>query len=245
MDKTSRAVALTSACLLLFSATPAVPAQVNIGISINAFPELVRIPGYPVYYAPRMNSNYFFYDGNYWVFQDDDWYTGTWYDGPWDYVDPEYVPLYLLQVPVRYYRRPPAYFRGWQGNAQPRWADHWGNEWAQQRSGWDRHDRGARQSAAPLPTYQRRYSGTRYPQATQQENLQNRNYRYQPRERVVTSDRPTHRSTDDRSQSHRNDSPREQQNRDSQRRDRRDDNRNNDSGEDNNRDNGRDNGRDH
>lgn len=32
-----------------------------------AYPDLVQVPGYPVYYAPRVNENLFFYDGQYWV----------------------------------------------------------------------------------------------------------------------------------------------------------------------------------
>ena len=38
---------------------------------------------------------------------------------------------------------------------------------------------------APLPSYQRQYSGDRYPQAEQQQSLQSRNYRYQPQDAVV------------------------------------------------------------
>lgn len=56
---------------------------VRIGIDLPVFPKLVRVPGYPVYYAPRLDSNFFFYDGMYWVYQDDVWYTSSWYKGPW------------------------------------------------------------------------------------------------------------------------------------------------------------------
>jgi hypothetical protein len=38
---------------------------------------------------------------------------------------------------------------------------------------------------APLPTYQRQYSGKRYPAVQQQPALHARNYKYQPREPVV------------------------------------------------------------
>ncbi|MBS1135041.1 MAG: hypothetical protein H6R02_2182, partial [Burkholderiaceae bacterium] len=40
---------------------------VSIGINLPVYPQLVPVPGYPVYYAPQVNSNYFFYDGMYWV----------------------------------------------------------------------------------------------------------------------------------------------------------------------------------
>lgn len=77
------------------------------------------------------------------------------------------------------------YFQGWQVNAPPRWGDHWGNAWAQRRSGWDRWDRNSAPTPAPLPVYQRKYSGDRYPGAEQQRTLHNQEYRYQPRESVV------------------------------------------------------------
>ena len=34
--------------------------NVSIGINLPLYPELVPVPGYPVYYAPRMEANYFF-----------------------------------------------------------------------------------------------------------------------------------------------------------------------------------------
>ncbi|WP_310491763.1 hypothetical protein [Dechloromonas sp.] len=179
--------------ILLHFAVPA-PAQVsfgfgfqtdNISISLSTYPNLVRVPGYPVYYASGLNSNYFFYDGLYWVFETDRWYSSSWYNGPWMMVEPEYIPVYLLRVPVRYYRRPPDFFVGWQANSPPRWGDHWGNDWAQHRSGWDRWDRRAMPAPAPLPTYQRQYSGDRYPSRDQQPVLQQRNYRHEARDPLV------------------------------------------------------------
>jgi hypothetical protein len=159
--------------------------NVSIGINLPLYPELRQVPGYPVYYAPRLKSNYFFYDGMYWVYQEDNWYASSWYNGPWWAVAPDAVPLYVLRVPVRYYRQPPAHFHGWQLNAPPRWGDHWGNEWSQRRSGWDRWNRNATPAPAPLPIYQKNYSGNRYPGAEHQPVLQQRNYRYQPRDPVV------------------------------------------------------------
>jgi flagellar biosynthesis GTPase FlhF len=159
---------------------------VNIGIHYSTYPDLVRIPGYPVYYAPQVDSNYFFYDGLYWVFQGDNWYASSWYNGPWDRVGYYDVPVYILRVPVRYYRQPPPYFRGWRADAPPRWGDHWGRDWEQRRSGWDRWDRGSVPAPAPLPTYQRNYSGDRYPRAVEQQHtIRSENYRYQPREPVT------------------------------------------------------------
>jgi hypothetical protein len=158
---------------------------VNIGINLPVYPQLVRVPGYPVYYAPQVNSNYFFYDGMYWVYRQDNWYASSWYNGPWGSVSPEAVPTYVLQIPVRYYRQPPAYFRGWASNAPPRWGEHWGTDWEQRRPGWDKGDRRSAPPPAPLPKYQKQYSEKRYPQVEQQPVLHGKNYGYQPREPVV------------------------------------------------------------
>ena len=171
--------------LMLLSVATAAPAQVNIGINISVFPELVRVPEYPVYYAPRQQANYFFYDGLYWVFQDDEWYSSDWYNGPWWRVAPEYVPVYVLRIPVRYYRRPPPYFAGWRRDAPPQWGEHWGREWEQRRTGWNRWNRGAAPAPAPLPTYQRNYAGNRYPRVEQQQVINNRNYNYRPKDVLV------------------------------------------------------------
>ncbi|HMH19082.1 MAG TPA: hypothetical protein VK572_13145 [Burkholderiales bacterium] len=158
---------------------------VSIGINLPLYPELVQVPGYPVYYAPRLDSNFFFYDGMYWVYQGDNWYASSWYNGPWWLVGPEVVPLFVLRIPVRYYRAPPVYFRGWRSEAPPRWGEHWGNAWQQRRSGWDRWSRSSVPAPAPLPVYQRQYSGNRYPPVEQQQALRSQNYGYQPRTTVV------------------------------------------------------------
>jgi hypothetical protein len=159
--------------------------SVSIGINLPLLPNLVPIPGYPAYYAPGVNANYFFYDGMYWVYQDDSWYASTWYNGPWGVVDSVAVPLFILRIPVRYYQQPPDYFRGWQANAPPRWGQHWGNGWEQQRSGWNRWNRTSVPVRAPLPAYQRQYSGQKYPGVERQQALRNQSYRYQPRDTAV------------------------------------------------------------
>ena len=158
---------------------------VSIGINLPSFPELVVVPEYPVYYAPRGEVNLFFYDGLYWAYQRDNWYASSWYNGPWALVGPERVPAFVLRIPVRYYRHPPASWAGWRSDAPPRWGERWGHEWEQRRSGWDRWDRRTALAPAPLPVYQRDYSGNRYPRAEQQQALQSEKYRYQPQDPVV------------------------------------------------------------
>jgi hypothetical protein len=159
---------------------------VKIGINVSAYPDLVLVPGYPVYYDPQADWNYFFYDGLYWVYESDNWYASSWYNGPWKLVAPEDVPLFVLRVPVRYYRRPPAYFRSWRADAPPHWGEHWGRNWEARRGGWDRWDPRSAPPPAPLPSYQRQYSGDRYPRAAeQQRSIQTENYRYRPHEAVT------------------------------------------------------------
>ncbi len=166
------------------SVTVAIPG-VSIGIDQPAYPELMPIPGYPVYYAPQAHANLFFYDGLYWVYHDDRWLSSAWYNGPWDLVDPYYVPLFVLRVPVRYYIYPPPYFHGWVNWAPPRWDIHWGPRWAQHRHDWDQWDRRVSWHAAPPPVYQRHFSGDRYPRREHQHALRDEHYRYQPRDAAV------------------------------------------------------------
>jgi len=159
---------------------------VRVGINLPAYPRLVRIPGYPVFYDPNVSGNYFFYDGLYWVFYDDNWYASSWYNGPWELVDNFDVPVFILRIPVRYYHRPPAYFHGWRADAPPRWGEHWGHDWEQRRNGWDHWDRKSAPSPAPLPRYQQNYKGEHYPKAVeQQRSIQTQHYRYQPSEPVA------------------------------------------------------------
>jgi hypothetical protein len=181
---------------LLLGQVPAAQAQVpvglgiemhgvSIGINLPAFPELQRVPGYPVYYAPYAPGNYFYYDGLYWVLQGDHWYASSWYNGPWQRVMPLYVPSYVLRVPVYYYRQPPPYFSHWRADVPPRWNEHWGPVWQQRRPGWNHWDRRAAPTPAPLPTYQRRYPHSRYPQqAAQQQAIRAESFKYWPREPV-------------------------------------------------------------
>lgn len=175
--------------------TTTTPTPVSVGVGVGAphasiafrlsnYPYLVPVPGYPVYYAPRLEANFFFYDGMYWIYENDNWYYSAWYNGPWWYVEPEVVPTVILQIPVGYYRQPPVYFNRWQADAPPRWEERWGRDWGQRRGDWDRRERDA--TLAPLPGYQEHYSGDRYPQRLeQQRELRERYYRYRPREPIT------------------------------------------------------------
>lgn len=180
-------------------------ARVNIDLNLSLFPDLVPVPGYPVYYAPAIDSNYFFYDGRYWLFDGDEWYESAWYNGPWEYVERDYVPLFVLRIPVRYYRRPPPYFRGWYYDAPPRWGHRWGHDWERRHHGWNEWDHRRAPALAPLPNYQREYSRERYPDRDKQRYIHEHNYRYQPRETHVNIDRDRPERTRDTAPSPRRD----------------------------------------
>ncbi len=177
---------LGSACAPVGGSVGVRGPNVSVGIRVSSYPRLARVPGYPVYYAPGFGWNYFFYDGLYWVLEGDNWYASSWYGGPWDVIDPFYVPVYVLRVPVRYYNQPPAYFRGWRADGPPRWDEHWGRDWSTRRSDWNQADRRAAPPPAPLPDYQRQYSGERYPRTPeQQRSIQADRYRHEPRDPVT------------------------------------------------------------
>jgi hypothetical protein len=178
------------ALAVLLAAAVSLPAGAqsyyDIGVDLPAYPEMEPVPESPVYYAPGVESNYFFYDGLYWDFYNDSWYSSAWYNGPWEAVDPVYVPTYVLWVPIRYYRRPPGYFRNWQAGRPPRWSEHWGREWQQRHNAVFTGRGNGVPARAPLPAYQRQFSGANYPRAPQQQNaLHAQRYGYQPNEPVV------------------------------------------------------------
>ena len=154
----------------------------SIGINIPVYPTLVEVPGYPVYYAPDLDTNLFFYDGLYWVYEDDRWYASEWYNGPWELVEPESVPYFILRVPVQYYRRPPPFFLGWNRLAPPRWDERWGRGWEQRHHDWNQWDRRTSPPRAPLPDYQRAFPRDRYPSRDQQQSLRDRDYHFRPRQ---------------------------------------------------------------
>lgn len=158
---------------------------VSVNLNLSTYPELVPVPGYPVYYAPHLRANFFFYDGLYWLLSGDNWYVSSWYNGPWSWVGPDAVPLFVLRVPVRYYLAPPVYFVDWRRDGPPRWDRHWGPDWERRHEGWQHWDRHAAPRPAPLPTYQRQYTGNRYPQPAQQQALQGQHYRYRPHDVVA------------------------------------------------------------
>ncbi len=93
-----------------------VSVNVNIGpppppLVVAAPPALVVVPGTPVYYAPQVQYNYFFYDGRYYTVHDGAWFYAPAYNGPWVFVAPGLVPRPVLAVPVQYYKVPPGHWK--------------------------------------------------------------------------------------------------------------------------------------
>lgn len=83
---------------------------------------------------------------------------------------------------MRYYRAPPPRFRAWPREAPPRWGEYWGPAWERQHPDWNRRIQGSVPAPAPLPDYQRSYSGDLYPGPEAQRRLQDQHYRYEPRD---------------------------------------------------------------
>src|SRR5262245_26427549 len=115
-------------------AASALAGDVNIGINIGGPPapppppmvieeppRLLVVPSSPVYYAPSVPYNFFYYDGRYWTFNAGNWFWGGSVRGPWTYAAVGYVPRPVLAVPVRYYKVPP-------GHLKHRGRGHWDDD---------------------------------------------------------------------------------------------------------------------
>ena len=193
MNKSAKRFVVAVFFVLVTAMTAQAQIGVHIGVDLPVFPRLAVVPGYPVYYAPAVRANYFFYDGLFWVFNVDDgyWYSSSWYNGPWVVVEPVYVPQPVLVIPYRYYRVRPVYWGGWAFDRPPRWDVYWGADWVARRRGWDHWDRGRRWVAAPLPLFERQYERGRYPSPARQVTIYNEHYHYSPRDVHVREHRTT------------------------------------------------------
>ncbi len=111
-------IAALIVALVPFAAPSQAAVSVSIGLNIPTYPALVPVPGVPVYYAPNVNANYFFYDGMYWNFDGNQWYGSTWYRRP---VGPDRarrragLPVARAGELLPRFRRP--IFHGWVANA--------------------------------------------------------------------------------------------------------------------------------
>jgi hypothetical protein len=104
---------------------PPPPQGVSIDLNIGTRPQFVAVSGIPVYYAPSVSYNYFYYGKRYYLFHGEVWFSATSYNGPWTAVALERVPGPILTVPVEYYKRPPGH---WKKHGPPPWAQAKGHE---------------------------------------------------------------------------------------------------------------------
>lgn|SRR5512137_195433 len=122
-----RRVLAVAAGLSLMAASPAVADGLRIGVSVPvpapptvvithprppvvmAPPQLVVVPGSPVFYAPGASINFFAYGGRYYTFHEGAWFVATTYGSPWVTIAPARVPRPVLTVPAAYYKIPPGH----------------------------------------------------------------------------------------------------------------------------------------
>lgn len=79
----------------------------------------------------------------------------------------DYVPVFIVRIPVHYYLRPPAYFRAWHRYQPPRWGERRGRDWKSRHPDWHRQAV-AEPPPASRPDYQRCFRGRDYPAPVRQ-----------------------------------------------------------------------------
>jgi hypothetical protein len=112
---------LSTLSALLAVSTTAV-AEVNVNINIGPPPQMIVVPQTPVYYAPSLPHNFFYYDGRYYTFRDDAWYWSGSVRGPWGWIEIGRVPPPVLRVPIAYYPVRPVSWGKHKRGGPPPWA---------------------------------------------------------------------------------------------------------------------------
>ena len=117
---------LVAVAAMLWSGVAAAGADVKIDIGIGVPPivlttppSLVVVPGTPVYYAPDVSANVFFYKGRYYTVANGVWSMAPAYGGPWAVIQIGQVPAPVVAVPVEYYKIPPGQLKK---HGPPPWA---------------------------------------------------------------------------------------------------------------------------
>jgi hypothetical protein len=117
---------LVAATAMLFSGTSATASDVKINIGLGvpplvltAPPQLVVVPGTPVYYAPDVQANLFVYKARYYTVTNGVWSMAPAYNGPWAVIQIGQVPAPVVAVPVEYYKIPPGQLKK---HGPPPWA---------------------------------------------------------------------------------------------------------------------------
>jgi hypothetical protein len=117
-------LAAAVAILLSGASARASDVKINIGLGVTplvltAPPQLVVVPGTPVYYAPDISANLFFYKGRYYSVANGVWSRAPAYSGPWAVIQIGQVPAPIVAVPVEYYKIPPGQLKK---HGPPPWA---------------------------------------------------------------------------------------------------------------------------
>jgi hypothetical protein len=122
----SRVFILAAAVAMLFlgASARASDVKINIGLGVppivlTAPPQLVVVPGTPVFYAPDVSANLFFYKGRYYTVANGVWSRAPAYNGPWAVIQIGQVPAPVVAVPVEYYKIPPGQLKK---KGPPPWA---------------------------------------------------------------------------------------------------------------------------
>ena len=117
---------LAVAAAMLVTGTPAKAqdVKINIGLGVppivlTAPPQLVVVPGTPVYYAPNVQANLFVYKGRYYTVANGVWLMAPAYNEPWAVIQVGQVPAPVVGVPVEYYKIPPGQLKK---HGPPPWA---------------------------------------------------------------------------------------------------------------------------
>jgi hypothetical protein len=113
-----------AAILAITTSATAQDVKINIGLGVppivlTAPPQLVVVPGTPVYYAPEVSANLFFYKGRYYTVANGVWAMAPAYGGPWAVIQIGQVPAPVVAVPVEYYKIPPGQLKK---HGPPSWA---------------------------------------------------------------------------------------------------------------------------
>ena len=97
--------------LFAFGGTKEASAEVSVNINIGPPPivvpeppEVVMVPGSPVFFVPIPDIDVFFYNGYWWSPRGSQWYRARAYNGPWGVVNKRYVPSHVYRVPKDYRR---------------------------------------------------------------------------------------------------------------------------------------------
>lgn len=95
-------------------------AEINVNMDIGlplpiiVIPEppvVVLIPGTPVYHAPHVGIDIFFYSNRWYRKHNGRWYKASYYNGPWAYLPVQRIPVALVNLPPDYRHIPPGHQR--------------------------------------------------------------------------------------------------------------------------------------